>query len=94
MTRPAVTQFRDSWTSLISPQLIRRRARSLGVVKRKHKVDIVASVYALVLGFERGARQSLASFRRAYCSSTGVTLAPSAFYEQLNRSLMIAPYAQ
>ena len=94
MTQLAVTHVRDSLTSLISPQLIRRRARSLGVVKRQRKVDVVALVYALVLGFERVARRSLASFRRAYCSSTGVTLAPSAFYEQLNRSLMIAPYAQ
>jgi len=56
------------------------RARSLGVVKRQRKVDIVALVFALVLGFERGARRSLASFRRAYCSSTGVALAPSTFY--------------
>ena len=42
--------------------------------------NIVALVFALVLGFERGARRSLASFRRAYCSSTGVALAPSAFH--------------
>ena len=42
--------------------------------------NIVALVFALVLGFERGARRSLASFRRAYCSSTGVALAPSTFY--------------
>jgi putative transposase len=87
MTRPAVTHIRDSLTSLISPQLIRRRARSLGVVKRQRKVDVVALVYALVLGFERGAKRSLASFRRAYCSSTGVTLAPSAFYGRFTPEL-------
>ena len=79
MTQPAVTHVRDSLTSLISPQLIRRRARSLGVVKRQRRVDVVALVYALVLGFERGARRSLASFRRAYCSSTGVTLVVSGY---------------
>ena len=47
----------------------------------------MALVYALVLGFERGARRSLASFRRAYCSSTGVTLAPSAFYGRFTPEL-------
>ena len=87
MTQPAVAHIRDSLTSLISPQLIRRRARKLGVVKRQRKVDVVALVYALVLGFERGARRSLASFRRAYCSSTGVTLAPSAFYGRFTPEL-------
>ena len=87
MTRPEVTHIRESLTSLISPQLIRRRARRLGVVKRQRKVDVVALVYALVFGFDRGARRSLASFRRAYCGSTGVTLAPSAFYGRFTPEL-------
>jgi len=87
MTHSRVSHIRDSLTSLISPQLIRRRARSLGVVKRLRKIDVVALVYALVLGFERGSRRSLASFRRAYCSSTGVTVAPSAFYDRFTPEL-------
>ena len=87
MTRPRVSHIRDSLTSLISPQLIRRRARDLGVVKRQRKVDVVALVYTLVLGFDRGAKRSLASLRRTYASCSGVTLAPSAFYDRFTPQL-------
>ena len=77
MTRPTESHIRDALTSLISPQLIRRRAWTLGVVKRRRRVDIVALVYTLVLGFDRGAQRTLASLRRSYVTATGVTLAPS-----------------
>ena len=87
MTRPRVSHIRDSLTSLISPQLIRRRARDLGVVKRQRKVDVVALVYTLVLGFDRGTKRSLASLRRTYASCSGVTLAPSAFYDRFTPQL-------
>ena len=87
MTRNRGNHIRNALTSLISPQLIRRRARDLGVVKRQRKVDVVALVYTLVLGFDRGAKRSLASLRRTYASCSGVTLAPSAFYDRFTPQL-------
>ena len=44
MPQPQESQIRQQLTSLISPQLIRRRARSLGAVKRRRRVDPVALV--------------------------------------------------
>jgi putative transposase len=64
---------------LISPQLIRARALRLGVVKRRRKVDVVALVYTLILGFTGGQRRTLAGLRRAYALATGTTVASSAF---------------
>ena len=79
MARGQESSIRDALTSVISPQLIRRRARKRNLVKRARKVDVVALVYTLVLGFDRGAKRTVASLRRAYTMSTETTLAPSAF---------------
>jgi putative transposase len=87
MTRANRSTIRDVLTSIISTQLIRRRAKKLNAVKRERRVDIAALVYTLVLGFERGAKRTLASFRRAYAIATGTTLAPSAFYDRFTPEL-------
>ena len=81
MARREESSIRQALTSVLSPQLIRRRATKLRAVKRARKVDIVALVYTLVLGFDRGAKRTVASLRRAYAMSTETTLAPSAFYD-------------
>lgn len=87
MARQENSVVRDALTSLMSPRLIRRRASALGAVKRRRKVDIVSLVYTLVLGFDRGAGRTVASLRRAYASTAGVTLAPSAFYDRFTPQL-------
>lgn len=79
MARRRQSHIRREVTSLISPQLIRARAKKLGVVKRRRKVDIAAFVYTLVLGFAGGPRRTLSGLRRAYTMATGTTLASSAF---------------
>lgn len=79
MAQRRESHIRRELTRLISPQLIRARARKLGAVKRRRKVDVVALVYTLVLGFGSGRRRTLAGLRRAYALATGTTLAPSAF---------------
>lgn len=56
-------------------------------MKRARKVDIVALVCTLVLGFDRGAKRTVASLRRAYAMSTETTLAPSAFYDRFTPAL-------
>ena len=83
-TEPSI---RDALTRLMSPQLIRRRAKKLAAVRRTRRVDIVALVYTLVLGFDRGSKRSVASLRRAYAMATGTTLAPSAFYDRFTPAL-------
>lgn len=81
------SHIRAALTSLLSPQLIRRRASALGTIKRRRKVDPVALVYTLVLGFERGRERTLACLRRAYISATGTSLAASAFYNRFTPEL-------
>ena len=74
MSQDREGHIRPQMTRLISPQLIRAQTRQLGVVKRQRKVDVVALVYTLVLGFDSGPRRSLAGLRRAYTMATGTTL--------------------
>jgi len=81
------TSLRRSLTSLAPPKRIRALASELGVVQRRRKIDIVALVYALALGFSVGARRSLTGLRRAYERATGTTLAPSAFYDRFTHGL-------
>ena len=87
MARQRESHIRRQITSLIPPQLIRRRGRDLGVVQRHRKVDIVAFVYTLVLGFATSRRRSLAGLRRAYALATGTTLASSAFQDRFTPAL-------
>ena len=87
-----MTQRRDSQifcelTSVIPRSRVRRRARELGVVKRQRKIDVVALVNSLVLGFDGGKERTIAGLRRAYERSTGTMLAPSAFYDRLTPEL-------
>ena len=87
MPRHRDSQIRRELTSLISPRRIRAVARELGAVRRRRKVDVVALVYSLVLGFATGDRRSLAGLRRAYERVTGTCLAPSAFYDRFTPQL-------
>lgn len=87
MAQRRESHIRRELTRLISPQLIRARARKLGAVKRRRKVDIVALVYTLVLGFGCGRRRTLAGLRRDYALATGTTLAASAFQGRLTPEL-------
>jgi len=66
---------------------VERRAAALGVLTRRRKVDIVALVWTLALGFSAGAERSLASLRRAYGKAAGCKLVPSSFYDRLTPAL-------
>jgi Transposase DDE domain len=87
MTHRRDSQIFRELTSVIPRGRVRRRARELGVVKRRRKVDVVALVNSLVLGFDGGKERTIAGLRRAYERSTGTTLAPSAFYDRLTPEL-------
>lgn len=71
-------------TRVLPRRRIRRLAAQLGVVRRRRKLDIVAMVYSLVLGFSAGDRRTVSGMRRSYLRATGVRLAPSSFYERFN----------
>jgi hypothetical protein len=94
MARSKESHIRSALTSVLSARRIARRARELGVVKRRRKVDIVALVTTLVLSFERGARRSVVSLRRAYGAATGTTLAASASRFRRSRSRWAARLAR
>jgi len=74
MARPAASHIRNALTSLIPPRRIRDLARELGVVQRRRKLDVVALVYALALGFSVGKQRTLSGLRRTYLRATGARL--------------------
>jgi DDE family transposase len=81
------SHIRSALTSLIPPRRIRRLARELGALRRRRKVDVVALVYSLALGFASGSHRTIAGLRRAYERATSSYLAPSAFYDRLSTGL-------
>ena len=58
-------------TSVLPRRRIGAMARRLGVVQRRRKLDVVALVYTLVLGFSTGNRRTLSGLRRGYFRATG-----------------------
>jgi len=88
MARPAASHIHDALRSLLPPRRIRELARELSVVQRRRKLDIVALVYALALGFSVGDRRTLSGLRRTYLRATGSRLAPSSFHARFNASMV------
>ena len=86
MARREESSIRDVSTSVLSPQLIRRRATKLRAVNARARSTSLRSC-TLVLGLDRGAKRTVASLRRAYAMSTKTTLAPSAFYDRFTPAL-------
>lgn len=88
MTRHRASHIRAALTRALPKRRIRSLARHLGVVRRRRKVDVVALVYSLVLGFDSGERRTLTGLRRAYQRATGVRLAPSSFHARFTAELV------
>jgi putative transposase len=89
MPHRQVSPLRRAIASIISAPRIRELSLSLGVVRRRRKVDVVSLVASLTLGFGMGGRRTIALLRRAYERSTGQTLAPSGFYGRLTSRLAL-----
>lgn len=87
MTHLPAGHMMAALTSLIPRRRIRQLAVKLRVVRRRRKLDIVAFVYCLTLGFGAGDRRTLAGLRRAYLRATGVRLAPSSFHARFTPEL-------
>jgi hypothetical protein len=86
MARRQESSIRDALTSVISPQLIRGGHKAFSG-ETCPRVDIVALIHTIVLGFDRGAKRTLASLRRAYTMTTERRWRPSAFYDRSTPAL-------
>jgi len=80
--------FREDLTRRIPDFRIRQLGAQYGVVQRKRKIDIVAFVWTLILGFTTGTERTIAGLRRAYEKTTGMSLAASAFYDRFSKELV------
>jgi IS4 transposase len=87
MAQSKFTPVERSLLRLFPSTRIRALARSLGVVKKFRKVDPVAFVWTLVVGFGTGRERTIAGLRRLYQAQTGRRLVPSAFYDRFTPAL-------
>jgi putative transposase len=80
--------IRETLTSLLPREELEQLARESAMVKRRRKVDPVAMLWTLALGFSSGGERTLAGLRRAYQRVTGTALVPSAFYDRFTPELV------
>ena len=83
---PSIT-LTQPLTTLLPRERVEQEARRLGVVARRRAVDIHALVCTLVLGFQEGARRSIAALHWAYQKATGHHLSRSSFYDRFTPQL-------
>ncbi|MCB9743403.1 MAG: hypothetical protein H6740_12445 [Alphaproteobacteria bacterium] len=76
----------DLLATLVPLEQIRQKARELGVVKRRRKVDVAPFLLFVVLTLCGRHGQSLAGLRQAWTLKSGVTLARSAFQARFSAS--------
>jgi putative transposase len=80
--------IRDALHALLPQKVVCKAAREAGALQRRRKIDIVAFVWTLVLGFGAGAQRTIVGLRRAFEKATGVCVVPSAFYDRFNAALV------
>lgn len=88
MTCHDSTKLEVKLKGVLDRKWLQDTAREVGAVQRARKVDIVAFVWTLALGFGAGRERTIAAFRRAFEVATGVGLAPSAFYGRFTPCLV------
>jgi IS4 transposase len=88
MTQRESTLLEESLVRLFPSWWLRARARATGVVRRRRKVDPVAFVWTLILGFGTGKDRTLAGLRRLFVALTGRTVSPSTFYDRFTPELV------
>lgn len=72
---------------LLPPSRVRSLACSLGVIRRRRDVDVLALVLVVALTITGRGKQSFAEMRRAYERRTGTRLARSSFLDRLTPAL-------
>ena len=88
MARAKSIGIRETLTSLLPRAELERLAHESGMVRRRRKVDPVAMLWTLTLGFAAGHERTLAGLRRVYQRATGTRLVPSAFYDRFTPELV------
>jgi IS4 transposase len=88
MARTKSIGIRDCLTTLLSAKRLRRLAQETGFVERERKIKAPAFLWTLVFGFSFGSERTIAGLRRAYETSTRISLVPSAFYDRFDKSLV------
>ncbi len=87
MARAKSIGIRETLTSLLPRAELERLALESGMVRRRRKVDPVAMLWTVVLGFGTGRERTLAGLRRTYQRVTGKSLVPSSFYDRFTAEL-------
>lgn len=80
--------IRETLTSFLPRTLLERLACDSGMMQRRRKVDPLAMLWTLALGFGTGGERTLAGLRRVYQRTTGTSLVPSAFYDRFTPALV------
>ncbi|MCC7411852.1 MAG: IS4 family transposase [Gammaproteobacteria bacterium] len=88
MARAKSIGIREALTSVLPRAHLERLARESGMIRRRRKVDPMAMVWTLALGFGTGGERTLAGLRRVYQRATGTSLVPSAFYDRFTPELV------
>ena len=88
MARAKSIGIRETLTSFLPRSRLDALARESGMMRRRRKVDPMAMVWTLALGFGAGGERSLAGHRRVYQRTTGVSVVPSTFYDRFTPGLV------
>ena len=88
MARAKSIGIRETLTSFLPRSRLEALARESGMMRRRRKVDPMAMVWTLTLGFGAGGERSLAGLRRVYQRTTGVSVVPSTFYDRFTPGLV------
>ena len=84
MAQSQSMDLRALLASALSREVVERLARETGVLRRRRKVEPMAWLWTLVLGFGTGRVRSLAGLRRSYQRASGESLVPSAYYDRFS----------
>ena len=86
MARDQCMNLRALLASALPQEVVERLARETGVLRRRRKVEPMAWLWTLVLGFGTGRTRSIAGLRRSYQRASGESLVASAFYDRFTAS--------
>lgn len=88
MTPRQSIKLENEVKEVLDDQWLEATAREVGAVQRRGKISIAAFVCTLILGFGAARERTIASLRRAFQNATGVSVAPSAFYDRFTDGLV------
>ena len=93
MARSKSIDIRTTLTTLLPRDELKRVARDIGFVRRRRRLDPVAMLWTLALGFGAGTERSLASLRRLYERMSGTPMATASFHARFDASFVRFVYA-